>query len=57
MTDDSIHFIITGGTIDSYYEGTQDTVIPNEHSVIPEFIKSTKLYNELIFSEVCMKDS
>lgn len=52
-----VHLILTGGTIDSHYEGTQDTVVPNEHSVIPEFIKGTKLYNEVIFTEVCMKDS
>ncbi|MBI4038996.1 asparaginase [Candidatus Daviesbacteria bacterium] len=57
MADDSIHFILTGGTIDSYYDGTQDTVIPNEHSVIPEFINSVKLYNESIFTELFMKDS
>lgn len=58
MTNDkTIHFLITGGTIDSYYDGTQDTVVPNEHSVIPEFIKSLKLYDETVFTEVCMKDS
>lgn len=58
MVDDkTIHFIITGGTIDSYYNGAQDTVVPNEHSVIPEFIKSLKIYNEVVFSEICMKDS
>lgn len=53
----TVHLILTGGTIDSYYEGTQDTAIPNEHSVIPEFIKSAKLYNKFLFTEVCMKDS
>lgn len=52
-----IHFIITGGTIDSYYNGIQDTVVPNEHSVIPEFINSLKLCNETTFTEICMKDS
>lgn len=50
-------FILTGGTIDSYYEGAKDTVIPNEHSVIPEFISSLKLYEQTDFTEVCMKDS
>ncbi len=55
--NETVHFIITGGTIDSYYEGTKDTVVTNEHSVIPEFIKSVKLYNDSIFTEVCMKDS
>jgi L-asparaginase len=52
-----IHFVITGGTIDSYYEGSKDTVVPNKKSIIPEFIGSLKLYCETTFSEVCMKDS
>lgn len=52
-----LHFIMTGGTIDSYYEGSKDTVIPNRESVIPGFIRSLKLYNEARFTEVCMKDS
>lgn len=57
MADDSIHFILTGGTIDSYYDGTRDTVVPNEHSIIPEFINSLHLYAKTEFTEVCMKDS
>ena len=57
MASKSIHFIITGGTIDSFYDGTKDTVIPSEHSVIPEVINSLKLYYESIFTEICMKDS
>ena len=55
--DQTIHFVITGGTIDSYYEGTKDTVMPSDHSIIPEFIKSIKLYNDSTFTEICMKDS
>lgn len=55
--DKVIQFIITGGTIDSYYDGTKDTVVPNKHSVIPEIINSLKLYNETTFTEICMKDS
>lgn len=51
------HFIATGGTIDSYWNGIADTAVPNKHSVIPEFIKSLKLYEETFFTEVCMKDS
>ncbi|MDP3948086.1 MAG: asparaginase domain-containing protein [bacterium] len=57
MTDDSIHFILTGGTIDSFYDGTKDTVVPNKHSIIPQLINSLKLYNKSLFTEVCMKDS
>ena len=52
-----INFIMTGGTIDSYYEGTKDTVVPNEHSIIPRFIKSLHLENPTEFTEICMKDS
>jgi len=57
MKKDKLHFIITGGTIDSYYDGTKDTAVPNEHSVVPKFIKILKLYEECDFSEICMKDS
>ncbi len=53
----TIHYIITGGTIDSYYDGSKDTAVTNEHSVIPQFIKSLKLYSEAEFTTVCMKDS
>src|SRR3989344_3876423 len=54
---EQIHFIITGGTIDSYYDGTQDTAVPNQESVIPGFIKNLKLPVEHQFTTVCMKDS
>lgn len=53
----SIQFIITGGTIDSYYEGTKDTAVPNKKSIIPSFIKSLKLYTKTKFTTICMKDS
>ena len=55
--NNKLHFILTGGTIDSYYDGTKDTAITNEHSVVPKFIKVLKLYEECEFTEVCMKDS
>jgi L-asparaginase len=55
--NESLHFIITGGTIDSFYDGVQDTVVPNKESVIPEFIESLKLYHDTKFTVVCMKDS
>ena len=54
---DTIHFLMTGGTIDSYYEGTKDTVVPNNKSVIPTYIKSLKLDKSTDFTEICMKDS
>lgn len=52
-----LHFIITGGTIDSHFDGSKDTAIPNKNSIIPRYIQSLKLYNKTKFSEVCMKDS
>jgi len=52
-----IHFIITGGTIDSYYDGTKDTAVPNKESIIPSFINSLKLYENTNFTQICMKDS
>lgn len=48
---------MTGGTIDSYYDGTKDTVVPFEKSAIPTYIKSLKLFEEAEFTTVCMKDS
>lgn len=53
----TIHFIITGGTIDSFYNGVKDTVETLKESVIPTFIKSLKLYEKTKFTTICMKDS
>lgn len=52
-----IQFIMTGGTIDSFWNGIHDTAKVNEHSYLPEFFKNLDLYPELEFVEVCMKDS
>jgi L-asparaginase len=52
-----IHFVITGGTIDSYYEPTKDAIIPNEVTYIPEVMNMFKLNNHIKFSVVCLKDS
>ena len=54
---EKIHFIMTGGTIDSYYDPSKDTAVPNEHSIIPQFVNSLKLHADAEYSEVCMKDS
>jgi len=52
-----IHFVITGGTIDSHYDGSKDTAVPNKESIIPSYIESLKLYHGAKFTTVCMKDS
>jgi L-asparaginase len=54
---DVIEIIITGGTIDSEWSGQKDTVLPLEHSVLPEYFRRLKLYKELVFTELFMKDS
>jgi L-asparaginase len=56
-TQSKIHLILTGGTIDSYYNSLLETVVPDKHSVIPDYLKKLKLYINLKFTEVCMKDS
>lgn len=48
---------MTGGTIDSHYDGTKDTVVPNETSVIPKYINGLKLHVKTEFTQSCMKDS
>jgi len=52
-----IEIIITGGTIDSYYDGAKDTVVTSEKSAIPNFLKNLKTNNIFSFHETCMKDS
>jgi L-asparaginase len=54
---DTIHFIITGGTIDSFYNGAKDTVETLKESAIPAYIKSLKLHEEVEFTTICLKDS
>ncbi len=53
----TIEFVLTGGTIDAYFDGIRDAIIPNKHSQIPSFIKSLKLKEKLVFKELFMKDS
>lgn len=57
MNPDKVQIIITGGTIDSYYDVTRDTAVPGEVSVLPEYFKSLKLDEDVRFETVCMKDS
>src|SRR3989338_4660134 len=52
-----IHFIMTGGTIDSYYNAIRDTAVPNKKSIVPSFIQTLQLPGHAKFTEVCMKDS
>ena len=48
--------ILTGGRIDSVWDGNVDEIVVAKHSVIPDYFKNLKIEN-LEFAEVCMKDS
>jgi len=52
-----VEIIITGGTIDSYFDSIKDAILPLKKSVIPSFLRSLKTSEKVSFSEICMKDS
>lgn len=55
--NEKIEIIMTGGTIDSFYDPTKDTVVPLKTSPIPDFIKNLQIDNTFIFNQVTIKDS
>jgi L-asparaginase len=59
MNDNStkIHFITTGGTIDSAWDGALDSIAISEKSNLPSFFDKYKLLGETLFTQVCAKDS
>jgi L-asparaginase len=59
LTDAPIHFILTGGTVDSRYAPDKCAVVPRQHSGIPEYLTEVVGLGkeEIRFTEVCMKDS
>jgi len=57
MAKPGIEFVITGGTIDSFYDGTKDNVVTSGESILPEVMGLIKPSTPLVFSTVCMKDS
>ncbi len=52
-----IHVILTGGRIDSVWDGGVDEIVVADHSVIPSFFKSIAVNLDFTFTEICMKDS
>ncbi|MFH1409231.1 MAG: asparaginase domain-containing protein [Nanoarchaeota archaeon] len=52
-----VHFIFTGGTIDSFWDGPKDTATPYKSSQIPFFLKQLQLFQPHTCTEICMKDS
>lgn len=56
FSTNKILVILTGGRIDSVWNGGVDEIVVAKHSVIPDYLKNLKV-GELEFVEVCMKDS
>lgn len=54
--DSKILVVLTGGRIDSVWDGNVDEIVVAKHSTIPDYFKSLKI-DRLGFKEVCMKDS
>jgi len=54
---ETIEILMTGGTIDSAWDGIKDTAVVNRHSIIPHYFKKLVIYPAIKFTEICMKDS
>ncbi len=54
---ENIEVIITGGTIDSYFNPAKDTPTLGKKSYIVDYLKKLKLHNPLKFTTVFLKDS
>ena len=57
MTDEAIHVIMAGGTIDSRYDSERDTTVTLENSGLPSYFGSigfTK--SDVVFTEIFMND-
>lgn len=48
---------MTGGTIDSVWDGKLDSMVVSDHSIIPSYINRIDFQEEVEFTEICMKDS
>lgn len=55
--DETILFIITGGTIDSHFDYTKDAVAVGEKTSIEEYMKRLRLHNQTKFEIATLKDS
>jgi L-asparaginase len=53
----TIHFLMTGGTIDSRYDWKKDMVVANTKSEIPRFMDVVQPKRNVVYTEICMKDS
>jgi L-asparaginase len=53
-----IHHAATGGTIDSHWDGTKDTAVPNDQTIIPGYLDHVRLPMHTTTAEtLILKDS
>ena len=57
MSNQKIHVIITGGTIDSEWDAAADTAVTRQGSIIPTYFSKLKLDIDFTYNTVFMKDS
>jgi L-asparaginase/Glu-tRNA(Gln) amidotransferase subunit D len=57
MSKQTIHAIMTGGTIDSEWDAARDTAVTRAESIIPVYLNKLKLDIDFTYTTVCMKDS
>lgn len=54
---DKIHFVLTGGTIDSHFNPAKDQVTIGEETSVEGYINKLQLHNDYQFEVVVLKDS
>ncbi|MFH1218246.1 MAG: asparaginase domain-containing protein [Candidatus Peregrinibacteria bacterium] len=53
-----LHTVATGGTLDSKWEPSKDTAVPNDESIVPRYFENVRLPQHNVTHEtVCLKDS
>jgi len=53
----TIHFMLTGGTLDSTFDPSKDGIKTADKTLVPEYIEKLRLHNSFEFNTIFMKDS
>ncbi|MBI2144261.1 asparaginase [Candidatus Woesearchaeota archaeon] len=52
-----VHFMHTGGTIDSEFDGDSDGVALHKNSIIPVYFQKLGILDTIVSTQICMKQS
>ncbi len=55
--NETIHIILTGGTIDSVFDPVKDGVVIGKETVVEDYLKKLRLHNSLEVTLAFLKDS